>query len=180
MPAGLDALKHNIDYVLARPNTPVHLSDYAKIAKDFYFSALAKNSDDEWLFSSKSIRTLRIPSDFDVPNVTQSTGISGVTQKGDYIHITDDIAQLSFDHTQTNNSPYLASANVAIDTWQVNGPVSFKAWVPATLDLINARSCEFISHMGKHFKGTSRGKITQFKLPEGQFYGYLNCKRGAF
>ena len=180
VPAGLDALKHNIDYVLARPNTPVHLSDYAKIAKDFYFSAFAKNSDDDWLFSSKSIRTLRIPSDFDVPNVTQSTGISGVTQKGDYIHITDDIAQLSFDHTQTNNSPYLASANVAIDTWQVNGPVSFKAWVPATLDLINARSCEFISHMGKRFKGTSRGKITQFKLPEGQFYGYLNCKRGAF
>ncbi|MFP3830648.1 hypothetical protein, partial [Pseudomonas sp. SIMBA_021] len=50
VPAGLDALKHNIDYVLQRPNTPVYLSHYAKIAKDFYFSALAKNSKGDWLW----------------------------------------------------------------------------------------------------------------------------------
>ena len=179
LPAGLDALKYNIDYVLARPNTPVHLSQYAKIAKDFYFSALAKNSNNEWLFSSQSIRTLRIPNDFDVPNVAQSSGISGVTQKGDYIHITDDLAKLSFEHSQENNVPYLASANVSMDNWQVNGAVSFKAWVPAKIDLVNGRFCEFVSNDGKRFKGKSNADITQFSLPKGQFYGYLKCKRAA-
>ncbi|MDC3211356.1 endo alpha-1,4 polygalactosaminidase [Pseudoalteromonas distincta] len=177
--AGLDALKHNIDYVLARPNTPVHLSHYAKVAKDFYFSALAKNSNNEWLFSSKYIRTLRIPSDFDVPNIAQSEGVSGVTEKGDYIHIINNIARLSFDHSQNSKKPYLASANVVIDNWQVNGPVSFKAWVPASLDLINARSCEFVSNLGERFKGINRGKLTHFKIPTGDFYGYLNCNESA-
>ncbi|GAA78493.1 MULTISPECIES: endo alpha-1,4 polygalactosaminidase [Pseudoalteromonas] len=175
IPAGLDALKHNIDYVLARPNTPVHLSHFAKIAKDFYFSALAKNNDDEWLFSSKYIRTLRIPSDFDIPNIAQSEGVSGVTQKGDYVHIINNIARLSFDHSQNNSKPYLASANVVIDNWQVNGAVSFKAWVPASLDLMNGRKCQFTSHLGEHFKGITHGKLTHFKIPMGDFYGYLNC-----
>ncbi|WP_166420154.1 endo alpha-1,4 polygalactosaminidase [Pseudoalteromonas sp. Z1A8] len=175
IPAGLDALKHNIDYVLARPNTPVHLSHYAKVAKDFYFSALAKNSNNEWLFSSKYIRTLRIPTDFDRPNIAQSEGISGVTKKGDYIHIINNVARLSFDHSQNSKKPYLASANVVIDNWQVNGPVSFKAWVPASLDLINARSCEFVSSLGERFKGITRANVTHFNLPKGQFYGYLNC-----
>ena len=175
LPAGLDALKHNIDYVQARPNTPVHLSHYAKVAKDFYFSALAKNSDGEWLFSSKDIRTLRIPTDFDMPNISQSQGVLGVTQKGDYVHIIGDIARLNFDHSKSTNKPYLASANVVIDNWQVNGAVSFKAWVPASLDLINARSCQFISNQGTRFKGVTRGKLTHFEIPAGNFYGYLNC-----
>ena len=179
LPAGLDALKYNIDYVLARPNTPVHLSQYAKIAKDFYFSALAKNSNNEWFFSSQSIRTLRIPNDFDIPNIAQSSGVSGITQKGDYIHITDDLAKLSFDHSQKNNVPYLASANVSMDNWQVNGAVSFKAWVPAKIDLVNGRSCEFVSNDGKRFRGKSNADITQFSLPKGQFYGYLKCKIAA-
>ncbi|MFP3425004.1 endo alpha-1,4 polygalactosaminidase [Pseudoalteromonas sp. SIMBA_162] len=175
VPAGLDALKHNIDYVLQRPNTPVYLSHYAKIAKDFYFSALAKNSKGDWLFSSKNIRTLRIPSDFDIANISQSDGLLGVTQQGNYVHTIEGISRISFDHSQKNNTPYLASANVVIDTWQVNGAVSFKAWIPATLDLVNARSCQFISHMGKRYKGITRGKITHFKLPAGDFFGYLNC-----
>lgn len=175
VPAGLDALKHNIDYVLQRPNTPVYLSHYAKIAKDFYFSALAKNSKGDWLFSSKNIRTLRIPSDFDIANISQSDGLLGVTQQGNYVHTVEGISRISFDHSQKDNAPYLASANVVIDTWQVNGAVSFKAWIPATLDLVNARSCQFISHMGKSYKGITRAKITHFKLPAGDFFGYLNC-----
>lgn len=179
IPAGLKALKHNIDYVLARPNTPVFLSHYAKIAKDFYFSALAKNNDGEWLFSSKYIHTLRIPSDFDIPNITQSTGIAGVTERGNYIHIVDNIARINFDHSKSNEQPYLASANVVFDNWQVNGPVSFKAWLPVSIDLINGRSCQFISHLGKRFKGISKGRLTHFKLPVGDFYGYLNCNEGT-
>ncbi|MBB1370969.1 endo alpha-1,4 polygalactosaminidase [Pseudoalteromonas sp. SR45-4] len=179
VPAGLDALKHNIDYVLARPNTPVHLSHYAKVAKDFYFSALAKNSDGQWLFSSKDIKTLRVPDVFDMPNISQSSGVAGVTQKGDYVHVVNNIAQLSFDHSKENKAPYLASANVIIDNWQVNGPVSFTAWVPATLDLINAGACVFVSHLGERYKGLTRGDITQFKIPAGDFFGYLNCNAGV-
>ena len=65
------------------------------------------------------------------------------------------------------------------DNWQVNGPVSFKAWLPVSIDLINGRSCLFISHVGKRFKGISEGRLTHFKLPAGNFYGYLNCNKGA-
>ncbi|ASM50858.1 hypothetical protein PESP_a2974 [Pseudoalteromonas espejiana DSM 9414] len=173
--AGLDALHYNMDYVLARPNTPVHLSHYAKIAKDFYFSALAKNATDEWLYSSKYIKTLRLPDVFDVPNITSSKGVSGVTAKGNYIHITDDIAHINFDHSQPDTQPYLISANVAFTNWQVNGAVSFKAWVEAKIDLKNAQRCQFISHLGKRYKGKTYAGTTQFTIPEGDFYGYLNC-----
>jgi len=47
--------------------------------------------------------------------------------------------------------------------------------VPASLDLMNARSCEFVSNLGEHFKGVTRANVTHFNLPKGQFYGYLNC-----
>ncbi|MEL0605591.1 MULTISPECIES: endo alpha-1,4 polygalactosaminidase [Pseudoalteromonas] len=179
VPAGLDALHYNVDYVLARENTPVHLSQYARIAKDFYFSALAKNARGEWLFSSKYIKTLRLPAIFDVPNMTNSHGILGVTAKGNYIHVGDEIATINFDHTTPDNQPYLLSANVAFSHWQVNGPVSFKAWIEAKIELRNAQNCQFISHMGERYSGKTFGNKTQFTLPAGEFYGYLNCATRA-
>lgn len=178
--AGLDALHYNIDYVLARKNTPVHLSQYARIAKDFYFSALAKNARGEWLFSSKYIKTLRLPAIFDVPNLTNSHGISGVTAQGNYIHLNDEIATINFDHTTPDKQPSLLSANVVFTNWQVNGPVSFKAWIKAEIELKNAQNCQFISHTGERFSGKTNNNITQFTLPAGNFYGYLNCSSGAY
>ena len=49
----------------------------------------------------------------------------------------------------------------------------------AKIDLVNGRSCEFVSNDGKRFKGKSNAYITQFSLPKGQFYCYLKCKRAA-
>ena len=48
------------------------------------------------------------------------------------------------------------------------------------IDLVNARSCEFVSNDGKRFRGKSNADITQFSLPKGQFYGYLKCKIAAW
>lgn len=174
-PAGLQALRDDIGYVLSRPNTPAHLSHYARMAKDFYFSALARDAKGDWLLSSKYLRTLRLPKALGYAQLDASQGLAGATEDGRYLHVVNGDARFALASSVSPRKPYLVSANVLLKSWQLPGKVAFKAWQKADLILANAEGCRFVSDQGPSYGGQQKGRLTEFSLPEGDFAGHFAC-----
>lgn len=176
-PAGLGALRSVYDYVLSHPNTPVHLSHYARMARDFYFSALAKDAQGQWLLSSRNIRTLRLPKALGFADIDRSQGLAGTTVDGRYLHLPTGDARIVLKPRQISRQPYLANANVQLYSWQQGRHIHFQAWAgTADLMLANAGSCQLVSSKGQHYQGKSVGQLTHFVLPHGDFRGHLYCE----
>ncbi|MFM2476148.1 endo alpha-1,4 polygalactosaminidase [Celerinatantimonas sp. MCCC 1A17872] len=176
-PAGLKGVNDAIRYIQSKPNTPIHLSRYAIMAKDFYFSALAKDSQGRWLTSSKSIRTIRIPSVLANVDLKKSSGIAGVTQSGRYVSLIRAKAAIKLSTKSLNTQPYLLSANGVLKRWQVDGPVQLFSWVKAQINMANARHCRLVSHSGIIYRPHLSHGISQFELPKGTFRGQLLCNK---
>jgi hypothetical protein len=182
-PAGVNALHTVIQTALSQPNTPIQLSRYARSARDFYFSALGRDIQGNWLFNSQRISTLRLPPALGFADINTSKGLAGMTANGRYLHLPDGQARFSLQKKQpVTHKPYLLSANVTLKQWS-DGHIRFYAWKPAQLVLANAAHCVLISRQGHRYSGQTAEKPTHlepgqtiFNLPQGDFVGQLSCK----
>jgi len=170
-PAGLKALHKAYDYALSKPHTALYLSDYARRAEDFFFSALAKDHQGNWRFNSRHIRTLRLPTQAPPPAI--GTGLAGYLQQpqGTYLHLIDGKATIAA--ANGSNIPYLVSANVILDRWEQNGhqiDIAFTAYEKAELILSSSSRCRFKGISSQPYQGQQ-----VIRLPKGAWQGTLNC-----
>ncbi|SHO56908.1 endo alpha-1,4 polygalactosaminidase [Vibrio quintilis] len=177
-PAGIRALKIVLDYALSRPNTPVQLARYARGALDFYFSGLARNDKGEWVFSSRSIPTLRIPESLGRVDLQHSRHVAGMTEDERYIHLPQGQAVFKtfVKSKPVITKPYLVSGNVVIREWSEKRIV-FHSWLKAQLILANADQCHLVSSDGRRHQGVKQGNYRRFSMPRGDFSGRLVCHR---
>ncbi|WP_169828846.1 endo alpha-1,4 polygalactosaminidase [Marinobacterium jannaschii] len=171
-PAGIKALHRAYQYVLNQPHTSLYLSDYAKRAEDFYWSAVSRDFQGDWHFNSRYVKTLRLGSNFPHPQIAD--GIAGYTEtpQGIYVHLSSPRVKLSF--KQTRKTPYLVSANIELHRWQSGDSgieVSFTAHEAAELVIANARSCRF-----KQYRSIRRDKRQYLILPKGRHQGTILCQ----
>lgn len=177
-PAGLKALHTVIDYALAHPHTAVQLAHYAKSAKGFYFSALAKNNKGEWVFKGQNIPTLRIPMRLGKVDLNHSKEVAGMTEDDSYVHLPKYEAVLAVEsRTVPVRKPYLASGNIILQQWDKN-KVRFRSWEKAQLVMKNAKQCRFQSDNGEVYSGMTHGTETTFELAKGIFTGSFKCSDG--
>ncbi|MEI8633476.1 hypothetical protein P4S72_18295 [Vibrio sp. PP-XX7] len=70
-----------LNYAVKQPNTPIQLARYARSAQDFYFSALARFTVINWVFSSQFISTLRLPTELGWADLQHSEWASWYDQR---------------------------------------------------------------------------------------------------
>lgn len=175
-PAGLKGVDQAVRYIQSKPNTPIHLSRYAAMAKDFYFSALAQDEQGRWLTNSLSIRTLRIPDALGHLDLAHSDGVAGITLDGGYVSLLHSKTAVKLSTKVANTQPYFVSANGLLQQWQVNGPVQIFSWVKAQVDIANGTGCRLVADSGTVYNALNDANLAHFDLPKGEFHGRLICR----
>ncbi len=87
--ASLDALHKVYQWTQKQKLLPLFTSEYIKIVKDFYNTAIEKDENGFIVKNLGYLRTLRVPKNIGFPSIKNSKGVVGFSEKNDirYIHL---------------------------------------------------------------------------------------------
>jgi hypothetical protein len=144
--AGLASLDKVFAYALARENTPVYVSEYARKVLDFQTLAIARTQNGWRLRSQGEMRTLRLPQALGLPDLPASQGVAGYRRGSpdSYVHLASDSVELVLTKGVENSGPLLVSANARVeDSSAVAGGSrwNLRGQVPVKFTLANVDGC---------------------------------------
>lgn len=182
-PSSLKALDNIYQWSMKQNTTPLYLSEYASRAKTLYETGIGKplGSNNEWLVVSTGIKSIRIASSFNIPDLDKSN-IAGWNDgpDGRYLTLTEPRTLLSFQDKKAEQ-PYLRSVNGIVEKWQKhNEVISFriKSHVPLSMVIENSQSCEISksNHTLEKTMSPDTGLATYTFSEPVTLTGELSCK----
>ena len=145
--ASLAALEHVYSWVQKQSVTPVYVSRYTRIAKNFYTIHIARERRGFWIGGAKALQELRMPARLGRPDIVRSRGIAGYSTSPNgrfYVHLADHSpAYLSLD-PGAELFPYIRTANASISEFLVEGRgfyARLDGTVPVRLHLGDSQGC---------------------------------------
>lgn len=139
----LDALKEVYEYAMKQQTLPLYVSDYIRIADDFYRTDITQK-DDGWLIRNGGyLRTLRIDKELGYPDIARSKGIVGFNDHvdGRYIHLDGRGEYELYLRAEKPNLPYLIEANGRIAGFDETG-LSIKSSLPIRMKWFLPEGCQ--------------------------------------
>ena len=118
--ASLDALHKVYQWTQKKKLLPLFTSEYIKIVKDFYNTSILKDKDGFVVKNLGYLRTLRVPKTMGFPDIKNSKGVVGFSDKNDirYIHLDGSgLCKLSL-QKNSPNFPYLIESNGVLKSFK--------------------------------------------------------------
>jgi polysaccharide biosynthesis protein PelA len=171
--ASINALKSVYDWSLQQEHRAVWVSEYGKKVNEFQGVTLSRRVDGAWdLRGLDSLRTLRLPTSSEWPDLERSKGIVGFrdAHQGRYLHLLpdDDGRVLLFTTPEPPLSPYLLHSNGRIVEWQKTADgIHFRLFAHTPLEMVIASGGQHcVMHWaGRQLEGQPQGQGWKFVFP---------------
>jgi hypothetical protein len=170
-------------WALAQPIHPVFPSEFVEKANNFNTLVLARPIDRDAILvrNATHLRTLRVPPQLGLPNLTTGNGVAGWLkgEEGYYLHLAGSTAELRLTPTPPA-LPMLASANARLAGWaRSGGAIRFRlaGHAPLEFDLANVAGCT-LSMAGSPLAPTGSDKrLTHYRTSHAAADFDLRCPR---
>lgn len=129
--SSMASLKSVYDYVLTQKTLPLYISEYIRIADDFYNTSIATIENGWEIRNAGELKTLRLPKDNRYPDFSKSDGIVGFYDDvdGRYIHLNGQGSYTLVMSDKAPMVPYLIQSNGRV-VKSSNGALVLKSYVP--------------------------------------------------
>jgi len=133
--ASMAALNEAYTYAISQPIQPVFVSEYIRIAQDFFSTQLEHLPDGGFRIVNRGqLKTIRFDDTTQVVDLTRSSGVLGFnhSQGSLYVHLDQNSEHVLYLTTLPQTQPFLSNASFNISQWQnKHGEIHFykKSWI---------------------------------------------------
>jgi len=168
--ASVSALHRVYDWTLQQQTLPVWVSEYTPRVLAFRSAVFEKLNNGWRIHGASNLRTLRMPLDYPLPDITDSQGIVGYRKlpQGLYVSLDgNETIKLSTAELQAQ-VPYLLHANATVRYWrQNNGFIAFRLVGHQPVELALAgleKNCIVKNAAGTQLEGRQKQDSLEFKF----------------